>query len=60
MTLNDLKKIEANKQLYKYLDKLLYLQSFILKRCNPEKVKKAKEEREILLNKLTNFYLDNY
>ena len=60
MTLNDLKRIEANKKLYKLLDKLIYLQSDILKRCDPERVKIVKERREILLNELTEFYLNNY
>lgn len=60
MTLNDLKKIEANKEIYKYLDRLVYLQNDILKRCDPERIKRAKEEREILLNELTEFYLNNY
>ena len=60
MTLNDLKRIEANKHLYKLLNRLIYLQSDILKRCDPERVKKVKERREILLNELTQFYLDNY
>ena len=60
MTLNDLKRIEANKKLYKLLDELIYLQSDILKRCDPIRVKKVKERREILLNELTEFYLNNY
>jgi hypothetical protein len=60
MTLNDLKRIEANKKLYKLLDKLIYLQSDILKRCDPERIKRVKEQREILLNELTEFYLNNY
>lgn len=60
MTLNDLKKIEANKELYKYLNTLVYYQSDILKRCDPKRVKIVKERREILLNELTEFYLNNY
>jgi hypothetical protein len=60
MTLSDLKRIEANKELYKYLNTLIYYQSDILKRCDPERVKKVKERREIILNELTEFYLDNY
>ena len=60
MTLKDLKRHEANKQLYKYLDIICYLHCDSLKRCDPKRVKNSIKERNNLLDELCEFYYNNY